>query len=50
MAGLVPAISTRTELPKDAIPVSKHPMEIAGLSPAGRGWQRVQYVNTKGGW
>src|SRR5580692_8051416 len=49
LVGLVPAISTRTELAKDAIPVSKHPMEIAGSSPAGRGWQRVQYVNTKGG-
>jgi hypothetical protein len=27
---LVPAISTRTELAKDAIPVSKHPMGMAG--------------------
>ena len=26
---LVPAITTRTELAKDAIPVSKHPMEMA---------------------
>jgi hypothetical protein len=26
--GLVPAILTRTEFAKDAIPVSKHPMEM----------------------
>ncbi len=50
MAGLVPAIPTRTELAKDAIPVSKHPMETAGTSPAMTVWQRVQYVNSKGGW
>jgi hypothetical protein len=29
MAGLFPVISTRTEYAKDAIPVSKHPMEMA---------------------
>src|SRR5580698_2307450 len=34
MAGRVPAIPTRTEFAKDAIPVSKHPMAIAGSSPA----------------
>ena len=30
MAGLDPAIPTRTGLAKDAIPVSNYPMEIAG--------------------
>ena len=50
MAGHVPAIPTRTELAKDAIPVSKHPMETAVTSPAMTVWQRVQYVNSKGGW
>jgi hypothetical protein len=34
MAGLVPAIPTRTGLAKDAIPLSKHPMPMAGTSPA----------------
>jgi len=33
MAGLVPAIATRMELAKGAIPVSNHPMEMAGSSP-----------------
>jgi hypothetical protein len=40
MAELVPAISTRTELAKDAIPLSKHPMEVAGPSPAMTGLAR----------
>jgi hypothetical protein len=30
MAGLVPVISTRTEIAKDAILVSKYSMEMAG--------------------
>ena len=34
MAGLVPAILTRTEFAKDAIPDSKHSMEMVGLRPA----------------
>jgi hypothetical protein len=34
MAGLGQAIFTRTELAKDAIPASKHSMEMAGSSPA----------------
>jgi hypothetical protein len=34
MAGRVPAISTRAELTKDAVPVSQHSMEMAGSSPA----------------
>jgi hypothetical protein len=34
MAGLVPAIPTRTGLTKDAIPVRKHPIPMAGKSPA----------------
>ena len=35
MAGLDPAITTRTELAKSAIPVSEHPMAMAGTSPIG---------------
>ena len=38
MAGLVPAITTRMELAKGAIPVSKHPTEKAGTSPAMTGF------------
>ena len=38
MAGLVPAITTRTELAKGAIPVSKHPTEMAGTSSAMTGF------------
>jgi hypothetical protein len=34
MAGLVPAILTRTHLAKDAIPISKHPIELDWSSPA----------------
>ena len=41
MAGLDPGLdpgfdpaTTRTKLAKDAIPVCKHPMEMAGSSPA----------------
>jgi hypothetical protein len=30
--GLDPAISTRSDFAKDAIPLSKHPMEMAGSS------------------
>jgi hypothetical protein len=48
MAGLVPAILTRTHLAKDAIPISKHPIEMAGSNPAIT--ELVQYVNSKGGW
>src|ERR1700733_14701833 len=55
MAELGPAISACAELPKDPIPVSKHPMETAGSSPGsspamtGVGGA-CMYVNSKGGW
>jgi hypothetical protein len=48
MAGLDPTILTRTYLAKDAIPISKHPIEMAGSNPAIT--ELVQYVNSKGGW
>ena len=35
MAGLVPAILARIKFAKDATPVSKHPMDMAGSSPIG---------------
>ena len=50
MAGLVPAIFTRTELGKDAIPVSEH-LEMAGpspgSSPAMTGLAARAYVNSR---
>ena len=41
-AALVPAISTRIELAKDALPVSKQPMEMARSSPAARAVRQHQ--------
>jgi hypothetical protein len=42
LVGFDPTRSTRSDFAKDEIPVSKHPMELAG--------RHVQYVNSKGGW
>jgi hypothetical protein len=41
-----PGISTNTELARDAVPVGKHPMEMAGSSqaPSCCGWQHVTYA------
>jgi hypothetical protein len=46
MAGLDPAIGYPHQIANDAIPVSNHPMEMAGSSPAMTWADRcVWYVN-----
>ena len=51
MAGLDPAIGYPHQFANDAIPVSNHPMEMAGSSPAMTWLDRcVWYVNNQGGW
>ena len=46
MAGLDPAIGYLHQFANDAIPVSNHPMEMAGASPAIMWLDRcVWYVN-----
>jgi hypothetical protein len=46
MAGRDPAISTRTELAKEAIPVGKHPADMAGSSTTMTRGQHMQYANS----
>ena len=51
MAGLDPAIGYPHQIANDAIPVSNHPMEMAGSSLAMTWLDRcVWYVNKWGGW
>ena len=51
MAGLDPAIGYPHQIANDAIPVSNHPMEMAGSSPAMTSLDRCMwYVNNWGPW
>jgi hypothetical protein len=48
--GRDPAIGYPHQFANDAIPVSNHPMEMAGRAPTMTWLDRcVQYVNSKGG-
>ena len=50
MAGLDPAIGYPHQIANDAIPVSNHPMEMAGSSPAMTWLDRCVWYNNQGSW